>query len=855
MDFIKRIKKVTLFTSWLFLIGHAFCFGQQGNIWAFGFNSGLNFNGATAVPYNTSIVANEASASVCDASGQLLFYTNGTKVWDRNNILMPNGSGLQTLSTDNASSTQGALIVPMPDSAHKYYIFSMTEYGATNGSLFYSVVNMNLNSGFGDVQAGLKAIFVDSNFTEQMAAVRGQNCELWLLTVSRQDTLKSFRIDYSGLNTVPVKSPVLFSRGIYEGVIGSIDVSPDRQKMALARGRVSLYDFNPLTGTCSNAMYLDTGYYHYSACFSPDNSKLYASNENGGLNQYNLSAATPAQILASKYQVSSLRFFALRRGPDQKVYVVNSTQANDNTLNTIHLPNLAGAACQYGNGPALLLGLRIGLPTYVIPGGVVRGEESSTTTISGSCGVINLNLTADTSGSNYVWNDGSNAPTLFVTAPGTYWVKYDKPCNRHTDTFQVVYDFLPGFFPQLKIKPACKNIDNGGAWVERNNTDTTTYNMIWRNAQQTIVSVTDTLQAVVTGNYTLQIQAANGCDTIIPFSIAEEDLKTGFTMDTLICEGDEVLFHNISDNGFDRFLWFFGDGNTDTQPDPAHVYGNAGTYQVTLHALGTVCNDTLTKIITVDAPLTGLDLKISPRQLCVGEAVHFSLIGADGLTGKGFLWSFGDGSSFTRQGSGALQHAYDAEGLMSVHLTALFRACPDMDLEDSVVVAPFPVVFLGPDTGLCLGSAPIYLSDATPVVPGNRYLWNTGDTSRLLKVVHHGMYSLQVTSANGCATTESVLVNKDCYIDVPNAFTPNGDGYNDHFFPRQLLSSKVTRFSLKVLNRWGQTVFETNSPNGRGWDGSFNGAQQSGGVYLYLIETEINGNHVEKYQGNVTLLR
>lgn len=855
MDFIKRIKKAILFTLCLCLIDQSFSFAQQGNIWAFGFNSGLDFNGTAAVPYNTAIVANEASASVCDAAGQLLFYTNGTKVWDRNNNLMPNGSGLQNLSTDNASSTQGALIVPMPDSAHKYYIFSITEYGNTNGSLFYSIVNMNLNGGLGDVQAGLKAIYVDSNLTEQMAAVKGPDCALWLLTVSRQDTLKSFRIDYSGLNTVPVKSPVLFSRGLYEGVIGSIDVSPDRQKMALARGRASLYDFNPLTGTCSNAMYLDTGYYHYSVCFSPDNSKVYTSNENGGLYQFNVNAAGAQQILASKYQVSASKFYALRRGPDARIYVVNNTQANDNALKVIQLPNLAGAACQYGNGPALLLGLRIGLPTHVVPGGIIRGDAGSTTTISGSCGVINLNLQADTGGSNYLWNDASTGSSLFVTTPGTYWVKYDKSCTRQTDTFQVVYDFLPGLFPALKIKPACRNTSNGNAWVQRNSADTTQYSIIWRNDQQAMVSVTDTLQAVVSGNYTVQILAANGCDTMIAFFLPEEELKARFTADTLVCDGDTIRFNNLSDAGLDDFLWSFGDGHSTTLRDPAHDYSNAGSYLVTLAAGGAICKDTITKMVTVDPRLTAVDFKLDRQHGCTGEALQFNPIGADGITTTGLQWIFGDGNGFFQKDIVALQHAYDAEGIMYISMTASFRACPDIIVLDSVIVYPFPSVFLGPDTGLCLGGAGLYLSDVTPAQSGDQYLWNTGDTTPLLKVVYPGLYSLQVTSGKGCATTESVWVKKDCYVDIPNAFTPNGDGYNDYFFPRQLLSAKVSRFRMKILNRWGQIIFETSNPGGRGWDGSFNGAAQPGGVYLYRIEAEIDGARTEKYEGNVTLLR
>ncbi len=60
---------------------------------------------------------------------------------------------------------------------------------------------------------------------------------------------------------------------------------------------------------------------------------------------------------------------------------------------------------------------------------------------------------------------------------------------------------------------------------------------------------------------------------------------------------------------------------------------------------------------------------------------------------------------------------------------------------------------------------------------------------------------------------------------------------------------------MQVFNRWGQVIFETDKTDGRGWDGRFNGSPQPGGVYVYLIDVEINGSIKERYEGNVTLLR
>ncbi len=227
----------------------------------------------------------------------------------------------------------------------------------------------------------------------------------------------------------------------------------------------------------------------------------------------------------------------------------------------------------------------------------------------------------------------------------------------------------------------------------------------------------------------------------------------------------------------------------------------------------------------------------------------------DSNTCTGMDWEMGDGSRFRLPDQQYFSYAFDHSGLMKIKVTADFRACPAISFSDSLYVYPYPVVDLGKDTVLCYQGAPIYLVNLEERQEGSRYAWSTGDTGLQFKVVHPGHYSLSVTSKEGCMTREDIEVRKDCYIDIPNAFSPDNDGINDYFFPRQLLSRSLKRFRMQIFNRWGQLIFETQNTSGRGWDGRFNGREQPQGVYLYLVDIELDNMRTEQYKGNVTLLR
>jgi gliding motility-associated-like protein len=269
------------------------------------------------------------------------------------------------------------------------------------------------------------------------------------------------------------------------------------------------------------------------------------------------------------------------------------------------------------------------------------------------------------------------------------------------------------------------------------------------------------------------------------------------------------------------------------------------------------CKDTAYKTIRVDS-LTEIHLSFNDSNICAGEEVRISATYAD-VGSTGAMWDFGDGIVKTTFDH-TIDHSYERPGVYTIKMTATGRVCPDVEATLPLNVQSQPVINLGPDTAMCPSSAPVVINDLiNGSNPAAKWQWKRdnelqGETSFTYVAKDPAMYTALVTVGE-CTSADTIWIKNDCYIDMPNAFTPDGDNLDDYFFPRQWLSKGVTSFKLLVFNRWGQEIFNTTNISGRGWDGRFNGVDQPVGVYVYTIEAKFKDGTSEKKQGNVTLLR
>ncbi len=833
--------------------------GAREMVWAFGYWGGLDFNGGgDPAQIKTALVADEGCASVCDTNGKLLFYSEGSIVWNRKHEVMKNGTALtpipNTTMTPTSSTSQGVVIVPVLDQPHLYYVFSLiaSQWPADFGKLYYSVVDMTLDGGMGAVVEDKKGIFIDDGMLERMTAVAGDNCNVWLLAAAKSGRIRAYEITSSGINNRPVESPV--GIGSAGRPYGCMKASPDRKKLAIAQmgggnGAV-LYDFDPATGLAGNELILSPTTGAYDVCFSPGSTKLYTTGSLGTNQtmQFDLSNPNRDSILQSAYKVSNASFVQIKAAPNGKIYFATS----DRAMAEISYPDKKGDSCDihpykiiFTASPSLTS--KVGLPN-VVPD--IRRRDVYTTTRDTVRFARSLYIKAkDTTGINYTWNDGERGPSRIITTPGKYWVSYNiPPCSYRADT---VYIEFICTLPLLQTQNSCFGQANGSAWVESGEPG---YVYTWL-AGDSVLARGKRLDNALSGNYNLQIRSDLGCDTNLVVPIPGFTDKVQFTADTLVCNGKAVTFRNLSGEGYTRFNWFFGDESTSTDKSPSNVYKDGGRYNVILTGAYGHCRDTAYQVITVDSVPAGFDVAMSRDTICSGESVTFSVDEESTLTGMD--WHLGNSGEFSTSPSRrSITHSFDIPGTISLTMKASFRVCPSVDMAKSIHVRPLPVVDLGPDLGICARDFPLTVSNRIHYnVQEYEFNWNTGHITPELSIRDYGRYGLSIKDRYGCTGTGQIDIYKHCAIDLPNVFTPNGDATNDYFFPRQPLDNDIVSFRMQIYNRGGQLLFETRNLSGLGWDGKWDGKEQPSGVYVYIIDIGWKNGKREAYSGNVTLIR
>ncbi len=311
--------------------------------WYFGNHAGVDFSSGIPVSDNNGqIHTTEGSTSISDEYGNLLFYTDGETIYDRNHQIMENGNNLG----GHRSSTTSAIIIPKPEDCFLYYVFTIdvqpTEGG--NRGLEYNIVDMSENGGYGAVIENNIQIPINGQQQgyEKLAGIsNADKTGYWVLTHFDGD-FYAFEVNSEGVNLTPVVSPSSINPPVTPEMwaVGYLKGSPDGSKLAMGMtvmnynslvGSLSVYDFNNATGVVSNEIILyapgnPDGYGFYAIEFSADSRALYTKTYKvsnlSKIFQYDLSASS---IIDSEYVVSNTPMLgnAMQRALDGNIYISN----------------------------------------------------------------------------------------------------------------------------------------------------------------------------------------------------------------------------------------------------------------------------------------------------------------------------------------------------------------------------------------------------------------------------------------------------------------------------------------------------------------------------------------------------
>lgn len=470
---VNPILRLSLLIAFLFSIT---AYAQKENyLWYFGKQAALSFStNPPSILNNSAMLAPEGCASVSDTAGNLLFYTNGIDIWNKQHLIMPNGG---TLYTGVPNASQSSIIIRNPANTNTYYLFTVND--GNNITLNYSIIDMNLSAGLGSVTA--RGFTLATGMTEKLTATKHCNgIDSWVLVHSyNSNNFLAFQISATGVNTTAIISSVgsvhSYSPQPASAIntTGCMKLSPLGQKLAVVKytpGALELFDFNNATGVVSNPMMLTMTYslgnaYGYGCEFSPDETKVYASGgSNGTLFQWDLCAGSTTAIAASMYALSpniNIIKSSLQLASNGKIYVARYTNStSQNQLGVINNPNDAGSTSNYvdiGQSIGTATG-QAGLPNFPTESFRLKPSNYSYTyTPLLSCATVSfsapwpiaMNPLACTASSYSVLNQSwifgdassgaantsslSNPVHLFSNA-GTYKVKLLLYYNCHCDT-------------------------------------------------------------------------------------------------------------------------------------------------------------------------------------------------------------------------------------------------------------------------------------------------------------------------------------------------------------------------------------------------------------------------------------
>jgi len=785
-------------------------FRDKGLSFSNGFNPTIKLDGTSS--------GGEESAAVSDPlTGDLLFYTDFRNVWDKNNVLMPAGTGL-----DGTGTSAQSVVIPVPGNRNRYYIV----VNGVSTRIKYTIVDMTLNSRLGDVVPGKKNIQIsNSTCCEEIDATRKNSAgcgtleSYWIVAPFDNGGAGNFKVFLASDTGIALISTQNVGSGNTHP-IGKSMISKDGSMYILpVNNGFEIFDFDVSSGLLSNMKLIDFGYFSriYGLSISPDKSKIYASTQSGASNlpkdslwQFDLTVPLPATILASKFLVdvnSSVGFGGASIGPDGKIYMARF--GSRKSLGVINRPNVKGLSCDFVANGVLY-------PTSLATFGLQH--------------IVNLDPSdfIDTMQANFITDIDAcpKANILFTNLSDSIIpTSSNDPCAFPQPQDSIIYDWDFG------------DLSTEKHFVLNNN----------------VFNTLSPIHNYAPGLYNVQLIVSSGkhCPDTMQMNITIDTFPTYSFVSDSVCLGDTSHLTSSTTNFINLPLSYsWTSPITSTSSNPSEVLPVDGNFSVIMTITDSAgCSYRDTNTVVVHSVPVAIDTTIA---ICYGNTINL-----DGGSGTAYAWT-----PTTYLSDTSIQtQTLTPDSSITYQVIVSSQYCGTDTGIQTITVNPLPIVQTINDTTIDLGNSVILTTSGA-----STYSWNTStyiDDANIPNPTSNSLTSITYivtgTDANSCSSTDTIAITVEVKDDfyVPVAFSPNNDGENDVLQIRGLQGEKD--LSFKVYDRWGNKVFESKSSGTpsvvEGWDGTYKNQALKDGVFVYVINVTLLNNQAIEKKGNVTLVK
>jgi gliding motility-associated-like protein len=368
------------------------------------------------------------------------------------------------------------------------------------------------------------------------------------------------------------------------------------------------------------------------------------------------------------------------------------------------------------------------------------------------------------------------------------------------------------------------------------------YTYLWSNGE-----TTEDIGSLFIGKYTVDVRDLNNC-LVRDSALITEPPKIEIELSPVLrYNGLMISCYGASDadvnamvtGGFGSYSYSWlpnGETSQNIQNVPAGTYTLAVTDENN-------CIEVDSFTVVQPQPLVTEVYTTDPKCFEASDG-DITVIPQGGNTGFEYSITWSDGQTgqiAENLGAGSYSVVIRDINLCSIDTLAVLSEPSPVSISSSTINAYCPDK---PDGSLSIevegGTAPYDIS------------WEGGYSGELLQDLYAGKYYLTVTDFNQCIRKDTIVIgseNKEC-MRIPNAFTPDGDGFNDTWQIEMI--ELYPEAIIEIYNRWGELIFRSDKGYNTRWDGTFKGRELPIDSYHYVI---IPGGSKKPVTGNITLIR